>query len=155
MPRATAGAPPAEPAHEPAADRVATTATVLLVEDEAIVRQMVVVALERRGYRVIPVASGDAALEILTSSATIDVLSDVIMPGLGGPELLDRLASIRPGLPAVFMSGYTGLTLQRREFPAEVTVLEKPFTGARLDDAIRAAIGGAPGEVKSVGLVDL
>jgi two-component system, cell cycle sensor histidine kinase and response regulator CckA len=145
LPRAEAVLPAEGDVATPVRPLVAATATVLLVEDEAIVRDMMVIVLERRGYRVVAVSSGEAALEVLASiDATIDVLlTDVVMPGMDGLELFERLATIRPALPAVFMSGYTAMTLQRRPIPDGAEVLEKPFTAARLDETIRAALGGA------------
>jgi two-component SAPR family response regulator len=59
------------------------------------------------------------------------------MPGISGIELLERARRARPDLRAIFMSGYTALTLDSRAVPAGVTYLEKPFTLARLDEAIR------------------
>jgi len=116
--------------------------SVLLVEDEQLVRDMIGPALERRGYRVVAVPSAEAAIEVLAQrDADVDViLSDVVMPGMSGPELLEQVWQSRPGLPAVFMSGYTALTLERRPIPEGVTLLEKPFTSERLDEAIRQAL---------------
>jgi signal transduction histidine kinase/CheY-like chemotaxis protein len=116
--------------------------TVLLVEDEQVVRDMIVAALQRRGYRVLPVASAEAAIDLIgRSDAVVDLmLSDVVMPGMSGPELVAQVWQIRPELPTIFMSGYTGLTIERGGIPDGVTVLEKPFTGERLEEAIREAL---------------
>jgi DNA-binding NtrC family response regulator len=120
-------------------------AIVLLVEDEQVVRDMVVVALERRGYRVLPVHSAEAAIEILGRPETVVdlIVSDVIMPGMGGPELLEQVRLLRPGLPAILMSGHTALTTEQRPIALGVTVLEKPFTGEGLDEAIREVLSNA------------
>jgi FixJ family two-component response regulator len=68
------------------------------------------------------------------------MLSDVVMPGMSGPELVAQVWRARPELPTIFMSGYTGLTMERGQIPDGVTVLEKPFTGDRLEEAIREAL---------------
>jgi CheY-like chemotaxis protein len=111
---------------------------VLLAEDEDLVRQFVIAALERAGHAVVSVASGDEALAYLADpGATVDLLiSDVVMPGLSGPELLQRVWETRPNLPAVFMSGYTAGALVGRSMPAGTILLEKPFTGDDLEAAI-------------------
>jgi signal transduction histidine kinase/CheY-like chemotaxis protein len=141
--RATEAPPPAAlPRPNPSVPSSRKNTTVLLVEDEQVVRDMVVAALQRRGYSVLPVASAEAAIELLGRPDTaVDLmLSDVVMPGMSGPELVAKIWQARPELPAIFMSGYTGLTIERGQIPDGVTVLEKPFTGERLDEAIREAI---------------
>jgi FixJ family two-component response regulator len=70
------------------------------------------------------------------------MLSDVVMPGMSGPELVAQVWLAHPALPTIFMSGYTGLTIERGKIPDGVTVLEKPFTSERLDEAIREALSG-------------
>jgi signal transduction histidine kinase/ActR/RegA family two-component response regulator len=134
--------PAAQPRALPAppSDRKGTT--ILLVEDEQVVRDMVVAALQRRGYSVLPVASAEAAIELLgRPDAAVDLmLSDIVMPGLSGPELVAQVWQARPDLPTIFMSGYTGMTIERGQIPDGVTVLEKPFTSERLDEAIREAL---------------
>jgi two-component system cell cycle sensor histidine kinase/response regulator CckA len=66
-----------------------------------------------------------------------------VMPGLDGPGLMKRVWKTRPGLPAVFMSGYTAVAMERRIMPEGATLIEKPFTGTRLDEAIRQVLAGA------------
>jgi CheY-like chemotaxis protein len=116
--------------------------TILVVEDEQVVRDMVVAALQRRGYVVLPVSSAESAIELLAQpDATVDVmLSDVVMPGMSGPELVAHVWQTRPNLPTIFMSGYTGSTIERGQIPDDVTILEKPFTSDRLDEAIRETL---------------
>jgi signal transduction histidine kinase len=117
---------------------------VLVAEDEDIVRTMVVAALEQRGYSVISVTSGQAALDVIAErGAELGVLlTDVVMPGIGGIELLERARQARPDLRAIVMSGYTALTLDQRQAPPDVVFLEKPFTLAKLDVAIRETLQG-------------
>jgi two-component system cell cycle sensor histidine kinase/response regulator CckA len=62
------------------------------------------------------------------------------MPGISGIELLERARAARPDLRAIFMSGYTAMTLDQRQPPADVAFLEKPFTLAKLDEAIRETL---------------
>jgi two-component system cell cycle sensor histidine kinase/response regulator CckA len=117
---------------------------VLVAEDEDLVRKMVVAALQQRGYSVIAVTTGEDALrEIDRLGAGLGVLlTDVIMPGISGIELLERARTIRPDLPAIFMSGYTASAMGDRQLPAAVTFLEKPFTVAQLDKAVRETLDG-------------
>ena len=115
---------------------------VLVAEDEDYVRAMIVQALERRGYDVLPVDSGEAALDALAArGAEIGVLlTDMVMPGIGGLELVERVRAVRPDLRAIVMSGYTATQMDQRQLPPDVTFLEKPFTLARLDEAIREVL---------------
>jgi signal transduction histidine kinase len=115
---------------------------VLVAEDEDYVRAMIVQALERRGYEVLAVESGEAALEALADrGAAVGVLlSDMVMPGIGGLELVEQARALRPDLRAIVMSGYTATQMDQRQLPADVTFLEKPFTLARLDEAIREVL---------------
>lgn len=115
---------------------------VLVAEDEELVREMVVAALKQRGYAVVAVTTGEEALEVIDQrGAELGVLlTDVVMPGISGIELLERARQARPDLRAIFMSGYTALTVDQRQPPPGVTFLEKPFTLARLDEAIRETL---------------
>jgi len=115
--------------------------TILVAEDEAVVREMVVAALERLGYRVMAASTGEEAVRLIDRLGDeIDLLlSDVVMPGMSGPDLLDRARRTRPELRAIFMSGYTALTIGR-PIQAGVTLLEKPFSGARLGEVVRETL---------------
>ncbi|HEX7950520.1 MAG TPA: PAS domain S-box protein [Candidatus Limnocylindrales bacterium] len=127
-------------------------ATVLVAEDEAVVREMVVAALERLGYRVMAASTGEEAVRLIDRLGDeIDLLlSDVVMPGMSGPDLLDRARRTRPELRAIFMSGYTALTIGRPIQPG-VTLLEKPFSGARLGEAVREMLAGGSGGMSGSG----
>lgn len=120
--------------------------TVLLSEDEDAVRTVAVSALERRGYRVLAAADGEAALAISRAfPGRIDLLvTDVVMPGMNGRELADRLTQARPGMPVLYVSGYTedtdvvlGLAGDSR------SLLPKPFTSLELARRVRAALDAA------------
>ena len=120
--------------------------TVLLSEDEAAVRTVAVAALERRGYRVLAAADGEGALALSHAfPGPIDLLvTDVVMPGMNGRELADRLTRSRPGVQVLYVSGYTedsellaGLTAETR------SLLPKPFTSLDLARRVRAALDEA------------
>jgi CheY-like chemotaxis protein len=115
--------------------------TILVAEDEAVVREMVVAALERLGYRVMAASTGEEAVRLIDRLGDeIDLLlSDVVMPGMSGPDLLDRARRAQPELRAIFMSGYTALTIGR-PIQTGVTLLEKPFSGARLGEVVRETL---------------
>ena len=116
--------------------------TILVAEDEAVVREMVVASLERLGYRVVAASTGEEAVRLIDRLGDeIDLLlSDVVMPGMSGPDLYDRARRTRPDLRAVFMSGYTALSMGR-PIPDGITLLEKPFSAARLDQVVRETLG--------------
>jgi len=119
------------------------TETVLLVEDEAAVREMTQEALRRRGYRVLPAASGAQALQIAHDNhGQISlVLTDVVMPGMSGPQLVERLRAEYPQLAALFMSGYTSDAVLRHGVETgEADFLQKPFSTSALAAKIRQVL---------------
>jgi nitrogen-specific signal transduction histidine kinase len=127
------------------AGRVGGGETVLVVDDEEAVRSGTRRALERAGYAVIPATDGSDALRLLTEHhGTVDlVVTDVMMPGLGGRELVGRLKIVRPNLRVLFISGYTeeGVRKQGVLEPGAV-YLEKPFTPEGLLRKVREALDG-------------
>ena len=117
--------------------------SVLVVDDEDPVRRLVRKALERRAFTVMEAESGSEALAILEqSTVSIDLLlTDMAMPAMGGKELGERAHQVRPDLPIVYMSGYSKDFLSRRgDLEFRATVLEKPFTPARLLDVVAETI---------------
>jgi two-component system cell cycle sensor histidine kinase/response regulator CckA len=141
--------PPAR-ATEAAAPPAATTAlpprgteTILLVEDDSQVRTLARTMLAACGYTVLVAASGEEALRL---AAAYDgplhlLLTDVVMPGLSGPELAARLVAERPGLPVLYISGYTDDRLERHGLPNATTAfLSKPFTAEALARAVRQVL---------------
>jgi len=117
--------------------------TILLVEDEDAVRGLTSRILEKQGYRVIAAQHGREAMEIASSEeGHIDlVLTDVVMPGMNGRGLVERLSGIRPGIKSLYMSGYTDDDIIRRGFiePSK-SFLQKPFTSDGLLQTVRIVL---------------
>jgi signal transduction histidine kinase len=128
----------------PAPDTSARSAgeTVLLVEDEDAVRNACRRILERAGFRVVAARDGSQALAELAEEPIDLLLTDVIMPGgMSGRDLAERLQADRPGLPVLFMSGYTADVIATRGIlEPGITVVEKPFTTADLLGKVRALL---------------
>jgi CheY-like chemotaxis protein len=124
--------------------------TVLIAEDEEAVRAIAQRILERGGYRVLTARHGADALRVLSEAdATVDVLlSDVVMPEMGGVELAARAVEMIPGLPVVLMSGYTDKDLGPINEEEMVTgFISKPFTSDSLLETVKAAV--RPGYIAS------
>jgi two-component system cell cycle sensor histidine kinase/response regulator CckA len=123
------------------------TETVLLAEDEAAVRSLAGVALRLRGYAVVEAADG---LEALAAhgrhGGMIDLLvTDVVMPRMGGGELAERLRASRPGLKVLFLSGYTSDALSHHGLSGpSVFFLAKPYSPEALALKVREALDAAP-----------
>jgi signal transduction histidine kinase len=117
--------------------------TVLLVEDDDMVRQLARAVLERQGYRVLVAMDGTEALERLEQheASVALLLADVVMPGLNGRQLLDRARQRRPDLRALFMSGYAADVLVTHGAGAEeLPLLLKPFSTHELAREVRLAL---------------
>jgi len=117
--------------------------TILLVEDEEAVRGLTSRILEKQGYRVIVAQHGREAMDIATKEeGRIDlVLTDIVMPGMNGRGLVERLAGIRPRIKSLYMSGYTDDDIIRRGFiePSK-SFLQKPFTSDALLQTVRKVL---------------
>jgi signal transduction histidine kinase/ActR/RegA family two-component response regulator len=128
-----------------AALAVAGTETVLLVDDDEIVRATVASMLEELGYTVLLAASGSEALAILKQDVTVDLLfTDVVMPGsVSGRKLAERAAEIRPGLKVLFTSGYTeNAIVHNGRLDPGVELLSKPYGREALAAKIRRVLDG-------------
>ena len=144
LPAVEAAAPEA-PSPDRAAERW-PVGTVLVAEDEPPVLQMAARVLERGGHTVLTAGDGSIALEILAERGSeVDlILADVVMPVMSGPELADRVAELHPGLPVVFMSGYTQEMISKQELiRGDVNLIEKPFTAATLLRVVGEALAAA------------
>ena len=127
----------------PAVTEKPATETVLLVEDEAGVRHLAKRILDRAGYRVIEAANGDDAERLFAyHHGSIDLLiTDVVMPGCGGPELLARLQQKSEALRVLYMSGYTEQTaVTKAGIDRGLPFVQKPFTGAEFSRLVREAL---------------
>ncbi len=115
--------------------------TVLIAEDEEGVRLLATESLERRGFHVLAADSGEAAIKLAMSyEGTIHVLlTDVVMPGMKGPELADRMRAMRPGIRVLLMSGYSADIVTPADLK-EAALITKPFSPAALSKAVRAAL---------------
>jgi PAS domain S-box-containing protein len=140
---ATSPAPP-DPAANPEGGGVAT---VLVAEDESVLRTLAGIVLRRSGFRVLEAEDGVAALELAEENGfEIDVLvTDLVMPRLGGHPLAERMQQRRPGLRVVFMSGYAEEAVARQGLLADgATFLAKPFPPAVLVNAVREILAPRP-----------
>jgi two-component system, cell cycle sensor histidine kinase and response regulator CckA len=119
------------------------TETVLLVEDETLVRELAVTTLRERGYKVIEAINGDEGLRIAQKhNGKIDlVLTDVVMPVLGGREMADVLRASRPGTKVLFTSGYTEEAIGHHGvLRPGIEFLQKPYLSASLARRVREVL---------------
>jgi two-component system cell cycle sensor histidine kinase/response regulator CckA len=133
------------PPEAPATERQSRKARVLLVEDEALVRDVVGRVLASAGHIVFSADSAEQALLAIEHSAAAPelVLTDVVMPGMSGPQLAERLRARDPQLKVVFMSGYAETKLDPSAFARPGTLfLQKPFKSEVLLEAIQSALSG-------------
>ncbi len=123
------------------------TETILVVEDEANLRYLARQFLEKQGYRVIEAADGAVALQIAVAHEGIIhlLLTDVIMPGMNGRELAQRISEIRPNTKVLYMSGYTENVIGRNgTLDAGIRLLQKPFTLRDLNARVREVLASNP-----------
>jgi CheY-like chemotaxis protein len=138
------------PAAVSTAESVATepgTETILLVEDETNLRYLARQFLEKQGYRVIEAADGAVAMQIAVAHEGMIhlLLTDVIMPGMNGRELAQRISEIRPNTKVLYMSGYTENVIGHNgTLDAGVRLLQKPFTLRELKSKVREVLDSTP-----------
>jgi signal transduction histidine kinase/CheY-like chemotaxis protein len=117
--------------------------TLLLVEDEDAVRELSCHALRALGYTVLDTRGGEEALELCRRHGRPVqlVISDVVMPGMGGRQLVEQLEKLLPGIKSLFVSGYTDDAIVRHGvLQAETAFLQKPFTPMALAQKVRAVL---------------
>jgi signal transduction histidine kinase len=121
--------------------------SVLVVEDNDAVRELAILALRQRGYEVLEAASAEQALDLITQGARPQLLlTDVVMPGLSGPNLAARLLQHIPRLRVLYMSGYSeDAAAAHGTFWGGVPLLQKPFTSSQLADRVRLTLDMANG----------
>jgi len=137
----TMNSPTMLPASKPARG----TETIIIVEDEENILHLVVLTLRKQGYQVIPALTPETALNSAAAhNGKIDLLiTDIVMPGMNGKELKDKLAATQPLMKSLFMSGYTAEVIaQHGALEAELHFLQKPFTIHNLLEKVRRILDG-------------
>jgi len=143
LPRATQGIEPVK-RHGVQTGGLTGEETVLVTEDDDAVRKTAVKSLSQYGYHVLEAAGGKAAMDLCrTFKGTIHLLlTDVIMPGMNGKELSQRLRSERPHMKVLFMSGYTeNIIMQKGILPGDIHYIQKPFSDRTLARKVREVLG--------------
>jgi two-component system, cell cycle sensor histidine kinase and response regulator CckA len=112
------------------------------VEDEEAVRHLLCRVLRAKGYRVLEAPNAETAIVAATAAEAIHLLlTDIVMPGLGGPALATQLAAGRPGMRVLFITGYAPEAVERRAHLVEAGgLLEKPFTAEQLARKVREVL---------------
>jgi CheY-like chemotaxis protein len=117
--------------------------TVLVVEDEQEVRKLAVRVLKRQGYKVLEASQGDDALRLCEEhNRPIQLMvTDVVMPGMDGRELTNRLMLLHPEIRVLYMSGYTGNTIVHHGVLEDgINYIQKPFTVGALAGKVREVL---------------
>ena len=119
-----------------------TRPVILLVEDEAMVREVTRAVLQQAGYSVLESSTPDEALKLAKEHAgSIQLLlSDIVMPGMNGIELAQRLTDSHPALITMFMSGYPGCNVSYKRLRNNTTYIQKPFTMDALLSGVATAL---------------
>ena len=119
------------------------TETILLVEDEDAVRAVARHVLQRHGYAVIETARPEDALALADGTQAVDLLlTDIVMPGVGGRALAAQFTARRPGTRVLFMSGYPAAAIGRHQMlDRGLAFLQKPFSAAALAEKVREVLG--------------
>lgn len=153
LPRAIGAAPAGLARTEAPAELPRGSATVLLVEDEAPVREITAAMLRDLGYRVLEAADGEQALRVFGASplAIELLLLDVVLPGrLRGRDVAERILALRPGLPVLYMSGYTeNAIVHQGRLDDGVHLIGKPFDRERLARKVAQLLAACPADTVS------
>jgi two-component system cell cycle sensor histidine kinase/response regulator CckA len=117
--------------------------TILIVDDEPLVRELSAKALRRHGYSVYEADTGVQALQLLEAHSDVVqlIVTDAVMPLMGGKELIERASALYPGLRFILASGYSesGISFQK-VMPEAVSFIQKPFSSALLLKTVRDAL---------------
>jgi CheY-like chemotaxis protein len=120
--------------------------TILVVEDEEVVRRVVCTILQKNGYHILEATNGKEALCLAQERNGKPIhlmLTDVVMPGMDGPELAKNLSSLYPETKVIYMSGYTNNAIIHHEIlKPGIPYLQKPFTSDALSRKVREVLGG-------------
>jgi CheY-like chemotaxis protein len=130
--------------------------TILVAEDEEGVRGIVDRILSRAGYEVLTVADGAAAVELAAErTGPIHLLiTDVVMPGVSGKQLVEHMAGVRPGIEVLYMSGYTDQIIAAHGRLEEgEAFLQKPFSAEQLLEKVAELLAGGPDGADSEGVL--
>ncbi|HEX2560065.1 response regulator, partial [Phenylobacterium sp.] len=139
LPRASNAAAADEPREIGPASLGRAGDVVLLVDDDAAVREITGGMLREQGLEVIEAGSGGAALELLDRTGRLDlVLMDFAMPGMNGAELAREVRARRPGLPILFATGYAGV--EDLVETSDEMIVQKPFDAEQLAERVAAAL---------------
>ncbi len=145
---------PLEAAHRVALPSVDDNVTVLVVDDDDDVRAVARDVLLEHGYRVLEARTGEEAtrLDAAFSSSIHVIVCDVVLPGMNGPDLVNRLRRNRPDLRALYISGYGHLAIgHHRILDADAVLLEKPFTSDQLLNYLRAVLSDVAASIRTTG----
>jgi PAS domain S-box-containing protein len=142
LPRHRGDAAVAQAAIARTADHAATGETVLVVEDDAVVRGVILEMLTEQGYRTLQAADGPSGLQLLRSGQRVDLLvTDVGLPGMNGRQLADQARETRPGLKVLFITGYAdSATISGGFLQPGMEMITKPFDLDHLAQRIRAMV---------------
>jgi two-component system, cell cycle sensor histidine kinase and response regulator CckA len=112
---------------------------ILVVDDDEMVLRYVTMTLKRKGYRVHQATSGDDGLQYFTEHRAMlsMILTDIIMPGLTGPQMVERILAVEPAMPITFMTGTAAEARLPRPQSSTYKLIHKPFTPQKLLDAVR------------------
>lgn len=119
-----------------------TPRTILVVEDERPVRDLLAAVLRRDGFTVLSAANAEEALELEPTLPIHCLLTDVILPGMSGPDLARAVRKRAPGVKVVFMSGYAGSLLTDDDM-ADAEFISKPFDARVVAQKLRALLNPA------------
>jgi two-component system cell cycle sensor histidine kinase/response regulator CckA len=120
---------------------------ILVVDDDEMVLRYVTMTLKRQGYRVHQATSGHDGLQYFTEhrASLSMILTDIIMPGISGPQMVERILAVEPAMPVTFMTGTVAEARLPRPQSGTYKLIHKPFTPQKLLDAVRDCLsdGGA------------